>query len=79
MVRSRPGIPSLRRRLTVAFDPYDMDEPPPTTRLCSRCGAKGLHWEQDEDQQGRPMWVLATAKGEIHKCPPATPNDFARS
>lgn len=50
------------------------DEEEPTTRRCKHCGARDLHWEDDNG-----AWRLVNKHGEIHRCAisrPAKPADF---
>lgn len=51
------------------FDSYDVgdtDDIPSreSTRRCKYCGARGLHWEEDDGK-----WRLVSGSGEIHRCP----------
>lgn len=59
-------------RPSIWDDPNAEDSHPSGPVMCKRCRARHLHWEDDGDGN----WVLLTARGEVHRCPAAKPEDF---
>jgi hypothetical protein len=55
------------------WDLTEQGESHPSGRvMCKLCRTRHLHWEDDGDGN----WVLLTARGEVHRCPAAKPEDF---
>lgn len=52
------------------FDSYDGDEDS-ELKVCNRCGADGLLWEEARGERNQKCWVLVTLSGAVHECFPA--------
>lgn len=52
------------------FDVYDYEPEDDDDVRCSRCKARGFHWQEHYGADGTSKWRLYTESGRLHKCGP---------